>query len=137
MVMLNMIRFVRVAQRHADSFHLGFAEVLEQERFDSVVSFDALVQVATPPVGTQLASPKNKDIAAHNFHPFHESHLLNSKWPWLPGGHEHKFFSTIQSILLMPKTTKPPESKGFLLPRRHAGEATAPAASGEGSPLGS
>src|ERR1700687_1744798 len=93
MEMLNMIRFVRVTQRHPDSFHLRFAEILELKRFDSIVNFDYLVQVATPPVGTQLASPQNKNIAANNFHPFHESHLLSPKWPWLPGGHEINFLA--------------------------------------------
>ena len=113
MVMLDVVGLMRVAERHPDRFHFRLAEILEHERFDAGVSFDSLVQIAAPPVRTQLASPNYKDIAANNFHPFHESHLQFSKWPWLPGGHEDKFFSTVPSILLMLEISNLPNRKGF------------------------
>jgi hypothetical protein len=88
MVMLDVIGLVRVAQRHPDSFHFRLAEILEHEGFDAGVALDALVKIAAPPVGTQLPSPDDENVAANNFNPFHKSHLPDLEWPQVPGGSE-------------------------------------------------
>ena len=88
MVMLDVVGLVRVAQRHPDSFHFRLAEILEHERFDAVVGLYSLVKIAAPPVGTQLTSPDDENVAANNFDPFHKSHLPDLEWPQVPGGSE-------------------------------------------------
>ena len=85
MVMLDVVGFVRVAERHADSLDFRLAEILEHERLDAGVRFDPFVEIAAPPIGTDLARPKNENIAAYYFNPFHKSHLPDLEWPQVPG----------------------------------------------------
>ena len=86
MVMLDVVGLVRIAQRHPDSLDFRLAEILEHERLDPSVSFDSLVEVAAPPVGSQLARPQYENIAAYYFDPFHKSHLPDVEWPQVSGG---------------------------------------------------
>jgi hypothetical protein len=100
MVMLDVVGLVRVAERHPDSLDFRLAEILEHERLDAGVAFDSLVEVATPPVGTELARPNHENIATNHFDPFHKSHLV------VPGmaagaGYQDKLISTIASEGLM------------------------------------
>ena len=81
MVMLDVVGFVRVAQRHPDRLDFRLAEILEYERLDASVSFDSLVKIAAPPVGPQLARPNHENVATHHFNPFHKSHLPYLEWP--------------------------------------------------------
>jgi len=101
-VMLDVVGLVRVAQRHPDSLDFRLAEIFEHERLDAGVGFDFLVEVATPPVGTDLARPQDEDISAYYFNPFHKSHLPDLEWPQVPGVQD-KLFSTVTSVLLMLK----------------------------------
>jgi hypothetical protein len=77
MVMLDVIGLVRVAERHTDSFDFRLAEIFEHERLDAGFSFDPLVEIAAPPVGTDLARPDHENVAAYYFNPFHNSHLAD------------------------------------------------------------
>jgi hypothetical protein len=83
MVMLNVIGFVRISQRHPNRFHFRAAEIFEQEVLQ--LAFDSLVEIAAPPIGTQLARPQDENVAANNLNPFHKSHLLYLEWPQVPG----------------------------------------------------
>ena len=85
MMMLDVVRLVRVDKSHADSFDFRPAEILEHEGLDAGLAFDPLVEIAAPPVGTQLPRPDDEDIAAYNFDPFHKSHLPDWEWPQVPG----------------------------------------------------
>jgi hypothetical protein len=85
MVMLNVVGFVRVAQRHPDCLDFRLAEILEHERLDAGVGFDSLVKIAAPPIGTQLARPEDENVATNHFNPFHKSHLPCLEWPQVPG----------------------------------------------------
>ena len=85
MVMLDVVGFVRVAERHPDCLDFRLTEILEHERLDAGVAFDPLIKVATPPVGTQLARPNHENIATNHFNPFHKSHLPYLEWPQAPG----------------------------------------------------
>jgi hypothetical protein len=105
MVMLDVVGFVRVAQRHPDSLDFRSAEILEHERLDPGVGFDSLVEVTAPPVGTQLARPNDENVAANHFNPFHKSHLPYFEWPQVPGVQD-KLFSTVASVALMLECVK-------------------------------
>jgi len=85
MVMLDVVGLVRITERHPNRFDFRLAEILEYERLDAGVGFDALVKVAAPPVGTDLARPQDENIAANYFDPFHKSHLPELEWPQVPG----------------------------------------------------
>src|SRR5260370_22144639 len=100
MMMLDVVGLVRVAQCHPDSLNFRSAEVFEHERLDAGVGFDSLVQIATPPVGTQLTRPNDENVATNHFNPFHKSHLPNSEWPKAPGVQD-KLFSIVASVWLM------------------------------------
>ena len=100
MMMLDVVGLVRVAQRHPDSLDFRLAEILEYERLYSVVAFNPLVKIATPPVGTQLARPENENVATNHFNPFHKSHLLGLGMA-AGAGYQDKLFSTIASVWLM------------------------------------
>jgi hypothetical protein len=76
MMMLDVIGLVRVAERHPDRFDFRLAEIFEHERFDAGLGFDSLVEVAAPPVGTQLPRPENENIAANYFDAFHKTTFL-------------------------------------------------------------
>jgi hypothetical protein len=80
-VMLDVVGLVRVAQRHPDSLDFRSAEILEHERLDAGIGFDTFVKIAAPPVGTQLAGPKDENVATNHFNPFHKSHLPYLEWP--------------------------------------------------------
>jgi hypothetical protein len=100
MVMLDVVGLVRVAQRHPDSLDFRLAEILEHERLDAGIGFDSLVQIAAPPIGTQLACANHENVAANHFNPFHKSHLPYLEWPQVPGVQD-KLFSTVASVALM------------------------------------
>jgi hypothetical protein len=105
MMMLDVVRFVRVAQRHPDSLDFRLAEILEHERLDAGVGFDSLVKIATPAIGTQLACANDENVATNHFNPFHKSHLPYPEWPQVPGIQD-KLFSTVASEWLMLKMPK-------------------------------
>jgi hypothetical protein len=100
MVMLDVVGFVRVAQRHPDSLDFRLAEILEHERLDAGVCFDSLIEVAAPTIGTQLACANDENVATNHFNPFHKSHLPYPEWPQVPGIRD-KLFSTVASEWLM------------------------------------
>ena len=105
MVMLYVVGLVRVAERHPDRLDFRLAEILEHERLDAGVGFDSLIQVATPPVGTQLARPNHENIATNHFDPFHKSHLLVVGMA-AGAGYQDKLISTVASEELMLEATK-------------------------------
>ena len=86
MMVLDVVGLVRVAQRHPNRFDFRLAEILEHERLDAGVGFNSFIEVAAPPVGSQLARPQYENIAAYYFDPFHKSHLPDVEWPQVSGG---------------------------------------------------
>ena len=105
MVMLDVVGFVRVAQRHPDSLDFRLAEILEHERLDAGIRFDSFIKVAAPTIGTQLACANDENVATNHFNPFHKSHLPYPEWPQVPGIRD-KLFSTVASEWLMLKMPK-------------------------------
>jgi hypothetical protein len=92
-VMLDMVGLVRVTERHADSFDLRLAEILEHERLDASLGFDSLIKIAAPPIGTQLARPNDENVATNHFNPFHKSHLPNIGMAAGAGGTEINYLA--------------------------------------------
>ena len=84
-MVLDVIGLMRVAERHPDGLDFRLAEILEHEGLDAGIGFDSLVEIAAPAIGTQLARPEHKNIAANYFNPFHKSHLPDVEWPQVPG----------------------------------------------------